>query len=233
MKEESELIMTEYKNSQEFKDIIDNPVVETLLTISSIIPGANLAAITLRKFISNHEKKKMYDFLNCIANDNGVTMDDVKHYEVIMAFIKTLEAVNTLTRREKIIQYANMFSEFAKKEKRTDEDVDEYDELLNQFNQLSLREIELLHNLQKIEAENTLKNSTNDVVTYYEKSWDAFIEFYNKEYTYSDLVSIMSGISRTGFCVCDWSTKWNRDNSLVVYTTSRFLKLKDYIKLNK
>ncbi len=228
MKEETELVLGQANNVKMINDVFKNPVVETLISTISIIPAVELATNTIKTIISDMQIKKQREFLECIIIDNSVTMDDIRSNEVIFEFYKTLDAVNRLAGREKIKYLANLFSAFAKDEEKN---IDEYEEMLVSFSDLSFREIEILYYLYVTEdsiASDNLEKNINDIV---EIIWDTFVKKYKSKYPKVIFETVMLKATRNGYCMCEWLTYCGA-SKMVAYTTMKFDELVKRAKLN-
>lgn len=227
MSEDFELVKAEYNSTVEIEEIYSNPAVSFLMESIKLIPAVgNLVNNSIKAVIEMHQKKKLNQLLTLIFNDNSITIEDVKDVKVIMEFAKMIDIVNRLTRNEKIKDFASLFKSFMSK---ADKDYDEFEEFLQKLNDLSYREKEMLIKLYKEQKKLLSTDNSGKVVFDKEISWDNFLKAEEGSYSATDIVSIMAGSMRSGFCICEWSMQWNGESKISFYTTPSFEKFMNEI----
>lgn len=181
MNEKLEMEILDYNNLKELEDIGKNPVIQTLL---SLIPGISdgvKAAIEMK--IYETQKKKIETVCDLIFTDINVTSDMLMNVDFIIEFLKMIDVVNKLSSNEKIKYIAKLFrSSFIES---PDYNTSEFEEFLYRINDLSLREIDILVDLY---------NNFDNIEKFYKIEMDKFM--LNR----ATVNSILSGISRSGFC---------------------------------
>lgn len=227
MSEGFEIIKNDYVVSDEIKDIWENPVVKCI--VSHIPFFSSEIEYGLGKALEIRQKKKMEQLFEIILEDDSVTIDDINDVDCIMEFAKTIDVVKKLIRNEKVKYLARLLKNSIKDE---DRDVDEFEELLNKIDTLSLRELDLLHLMYEEEQRITFQDRTNQSHFNPEESWKAFLEKAKVKYELNDseIISKMLGIMRTGFCVSEWRTYLNARATLVMYTAPEYHKLLERIQ---
>lgn len=239
MNEEFEIAKAEMKNAEMYNDILNNPVIQTLLCgIKSIPIISDLVINTISVAVEAHQRKKLQKLMTLIIEDNTITEEMVNDVDVIMEFAKMVDVVNRLRTSQKIEYLANLFKNMVKD---SDRDYDEYEEYLQKLNDLSWRELELLFLLEEavqsnlIETVNTV-NSNGEVFEESEgynaeKVWDSFLKL-SKESTELEegmITSIISGTMRSGF-VQHISILYPGTAVTVYVTTTYFRRLLERIK---
>lgn len=222
MNEEVEVLKSEYNATIEMKDIWENPVVKSIISfiplISSSIDSGVAKAIELR------QKKKLEELFKILLEDDDITMEEVADVDCIMEIAKTIDVVNKLIRNEKVKYLAKLLKNSIKD---SEGNVDQFEESLNKLEELSLREIDLLY-LLFLEEENICKSDNNNEKIFNpDESWKAFVDKVKVSYELneSEVISIMLGIMRTGFCIAEWKTYLNGKAEINVYTSPEYRKL--------
>ncbi len=222
MDEKTELKKASYNTMTEIKDIWNNPVVKDLLRI---MPFRFLDIDNMiEREIEMLQKKKLEEFFEILLEDNAITLDDIKDVDCIMETAKTIEVINRLIRNDKVKYLANLLKDSIKNKKR---DIDEFEELLNKLDALSMREIDLLYLLYQEEEKKTGFDNNGQKVFNLEDSWEAFVNEAKLKYGLNDseVISVMSGIMRTGFCIGEWRVYLNARAVMIIYTSPEYRKL--------
>lgn len=229
MNDELELAEVSLENANSWIDIWNNPVVQALLISLKICPPlATGIECIYTQILDNNQKKKQEELCQIIFSDRSITLEDVKNVDFIMGFARAWQVNNWLLANEKVKYIANLF-------KRTftgiinENTISEYEEYLHRLDYMSFREIDMLFLLYQCEREFSVGSQKN--LTKYDEAWDKFKKETVKKYDLDEnmIVSIMSGLTMTGFCQ---EAHFMRPGSGIVknpyYTTEyfeRFLKL--------
>lgn len=228
MNEKLDIVKSEYKAMQDLKGIWNNPMVQFIIsnipcisTISTIVDGS------IQYLIDERQKKKMEELLETVFLDSSITLDDLYDVDHIMEFAKVMDVVNHLIRNDKVKYFGKLLKSTIHSGNKN---IDEFEELLNKLNELSLREIDLLFLLAETEKNHIIKDSNNNDTIDYTKSWKDFVEKVKDEYDMNEteIDSSMLGIMRTGFCMSDWNFSFSKAG-LVMYTTPSYKILLDKI----
>lgn len=222
MNEKTELLKAEHNEATLIKDIWENPVVKFVLDrIRFMSPDISYG---VDKLLEMHQRKKLEELFEILLKDNTVTIEDISNVDCIMEIAKTMEVVNRLIRNDKVKYLANLLKSSIKDENRN---IDEFEELLSKLSTLSLREIELLYLLYNEEQKVKQLDEDEKEVFNPKKSWEAFTNKVGSEYELneSEIISLMLGIMRTGFCVGEWRTYLSVSATLVMYTSPEYKKL--------
>lgn len=201
-------------NAEDIKDIYDNPIVQTFISILSKFPGFKDGVdAAIEKALTEFQHRKRKELFEIILEDNTITMDDVNDVTVLMEFAKVLDVVNRLARNGKVKYFARLLRSSIK-EIRAGK-IDEFEERLAG---LSEREIDLLELLYRCE-ENCKANENRFNAS---KSWKSFVDETNVRYGFNetDVASAMMAIARSGFCMSEWSAGLNNGDTRVMYKSS-------------
>ncbi len=224
MNEELELVKSEYNGMNEVKDIWENPIVKQIISCIPFISAGIDSGI--EKSIEMHQKKKLEELFKIILEDGNydVIMENINDVECIMEIAKTIDVVNRLIRNDKVKYLGRLLKNSILDSERN---VDEFEELLNKLSELSLREIEMLHCLYGEEENIDNTNSNNEKDFDRDEAWRAFVEKVKLKYELdkSEIISIMLGIMRTGFCIAEWRTYLNGFATVVMYTSPEYKKM--------
>ena len=221
LNEKFETAKAEYNACTEIEDIWSNPIVKMLI---GIIPKiSSLVDNSIEKMLELHQKKKLEELFEIILSDNKITMDEVRDIDIIMEFAKTIEVVNRLILDDKINIFAKLLKSEILSENRNP---DEFEELLNKLNILSLREMGLLHSLYLVEREKMICNSNGEKVFNPSTTWKTFVEKAKVDFGFNEteITSYMLGIMRTGFCMAETKSGLSQ-YGMTMYTTPLYEKL--------
>lgn len=174
---------------------ISTKIVETLFPPMGIIDG--FLEIELVK----SQKEKIHKFLMIIlADPHTITTDQVDRVTCISELARTIEVIKRLAKNDKIKYIANLFKNtfFTK---NTIVDVDEYEEMLRNLDDLSYREITLLGLLVQCEKDFN-PNHNRSSLELPRKVFERFIVIAQEKMQLdkNKTISIVSGMTRTGFC---------------------------------
>lgn len=141
--------------------------------------------------------KRLREFFDQLAQGNVlVTEEQVANEEFVHCFIATSKAVMFTNRHEKIEMFARLLESVVKR--TNDFSIDEYEEFLNILDELSYRELLVLHILDRY-SRTPRKNHQNDLqwtCTF----WDEFVyEIRERLQVHpAQITSILTRLARTG-----------------------------------
>lgn len=197
------------------KALEENTLVVTTKEVVKSVPGAGTVVAAADTFLSNMLHKKIEanrrQLLECLkAASPNYTIHSVSKEEFIVDFMNLRDVTDRLRSNEKIQFMANLFVSTHCGE--AGYDLDEYDEMLERMNRLSLREIKLLCLLHK-----------------YGETTEEFYGQAGKEFGLDKEVinNILSSMTQSGFCKEKVGTYLGYTGN-VYYTTelyARFLQL--------
>ncbi len=225
-------VKSELYNLEQMQDINNNPAVKTtIMAITKSVPIFNtLIDSFIETYLTRFQQKKRDELLDIILSDSqNITLEKVNDVEFIMNFSKILEAVNRLSTNEKVEYFANVIKNgYFSEEKISNNEFDEYFFALST---LSYRQINILIDFyyhDKNFCKNNDEESKNKLQGRSEH-WDKFINEVTLKYSVSedDVVSILSSISRTGFCKEITGATYNYKGGIFYITNSceRFVKM--------
>jgi len=228
MSEAFEVSKADFQATEDFKDVLNNPVVKILLSyvvfpLCAPIQGAKDVAddIVEQKLI-----KKRNKLLECIVTEK-VTSDKVKDINFLSEFSMLYNTLKSVQSYDKSELMAKLFKNAISDEESPK--YDEYEEFLSKLNELSYREIQIIEMLSIKRTVPTWLEETNAG----EKKlivWQKFLAEVSEklQITQEDVEAITAGVSRTGFCIP--TIQFERGIPYTVYeTTDYFNRLKKYI----
>ena len=225
MKDDLQLLKREMNTLDKAENIWNNPCVRLLLEVVSayvpVLPG--MIDSSIQSLIGKRQKEKLEELLTLVFSDSSITRADLEDVDNIMKIAKVIDAVNRLIGNEKIQYFARLLKNNLKEE---DKDNDLFEEQLEKLKSLSIREIELLYDLYTEEEKNMSLDSSDEKVFNPITSWENFLTKAKEKTGYDEttISSLMLGIMRTGFCMCEWKFGFS-SSKLVMYTTPEYHKL--------
>lgn len=198
-REEFELIKHSLNNVENIKDVMDNPVISFFE--SAILPLLP-AGEPFKSFISGimeatiaDKREKLLDVI--CSGPLCVTTEMVNDVEIIMNFIKTVEAVDRLATNDKIVYFGNLLRNGYFCADRIQ--ADKYEEYFNAISSLSYRQLSLLALLYLHSKKQVAVSNANDAEL---TIWNSFkkeaCECFNL--SEGELVSILKATEKTGLC---------------------------------
>lgn len=189
-------------NSEDIQDIAENPVCKMVFSLVSKFPalGALVESATQNSLMMFQEKKRE-ELCEIIFSDGKITKDMVKDVRFIMEFEKLLDTVNRLTTNTKVEYLGKLFRNAVLSGEESE--YDKFEERLSRFNELSNREIEMLYLMYGCQRDGAAitfpKENMNGKLL---RIWEDFVKIASKKYGVSkgEVESVISGITRTGFC---------------------------------
>lgn len=170
------------------KALDENSLVVTTKEVAKAIPGAGTVVAAANAFLCNvlHKKveanrRKLLESLK--AASSNYTIHSVSKEDFIVDFMNLRDVTDRLRSNEKIQFMANLFVSTHCGE--NDDGLDEYDEMLERINRLSLREIKLLCLLRK-----------------YGETTEEFYGQASEEFSLDKEVinNMLSSMTQSGFC---------------------------------
>lgn len=221
MNEKFETVKNDLKDIEKVNNIWEHPVVKGVV---SLIPYVSpIIDSGIEKMIEKCQKKKIEELFELILEDGTITINDIEDVDNILKIAKTIDVVNKLIRNGKIKYMANLLKNSIREK---DDNCDVFEERLKKLDSLSVREIELLSLLYLEEQKtNTTDNIGNEMMNPNE-AWQNFVSISKTKYSFNDteINSIMLGIMRTGFCMCEWKFGFS-SAGLMMYTTPEYHEL--------
>ncbi len=200
--------MTIY-NAEQLEDIKNNPVVKaTILSLLKAVPViGELLDGTIDATLTRFQESKRNELLDIIlSKSENITTEMVNDVEFIINFARTLDAVNRLGSNDKVKYFANVIKNGYFESEKIDNG--EFEEYLFALSTLSYRQINILIDLYIHEKNNVTEyngedeRKKNNKLAVKSEPWKDFVDNITTKYsiTEEDVVSILSSISKTGFC---------------------------------
>lgn len=205
------------ENARKKDNILNHPVVKILLNTLNIIPAVGSTLETgvdssLNFLFKKKQEERLLSICEIIISDDKITTEMVKDVKEIMSFAKMLDVARKLITNDKLDYLARLYKNLITQDEK---DYDEYEEFLRRLDELSFREIEMLHILDEldlvIEDLNTKKQGEDgnfeegrhNQIVRIESKWLKFQDIIEKKFQIDslDLQGYMQSISRSGFCV--------------------------------
>lgn len=196
-------------NSEQLEEIKNNPATKaTILSVIKAIPVlGELIDGTIDASLNKFQQSKRNELLDIIlSTPETITSEMVNDVEFIINFAKTLEAVNRLGSNDKVKYFANIIKNGYLSELRITDG--EFEEYLYALSTMSYRQINILIDLYIYELNNVVEDNAEDKTKKNNKlaprhdTWSTFVDSIAEKYTVTqeDVISILSSISKTGFC---------------------------------
>lgn len=200
------------------KRILNHPIIQALLGGLGVIPiigSATGAGIDsgINVYLKKEEEKRLFHICEMIISEGSITTDMVKGVKEVISFAKMLDVARKLITNDKLDFLVRLYKNLVTQDEK---DYSEYEEYLRRLDELSFREIEILHILdeQDLVIED-LKGSCQNQdgifdmeahhtkVQQIESKWLEFQEIVQQKFEIDplDLQGYMQSISRSGFCV--------------------------------
>lgn len=220
MNERFDSIRDDVEGIQKINSIWENPIIQGV--VGSIPYVATAIDSVVKNRLEYYQRKKIEELFNIILEDNSITMSDIQNVDSIMKIAKTIDIVNRLMSNEKVKYMANLLKNSIKEQDNSDL----FEEQLRKLDTLSVREIELLYLLYLEEQKTKLTDNEGNEKINPDIAWKNFVTVSKEKYSLNDtdINSIMLGIMRTGFCVCEWKFGFST-SGLIMYTTPEYHKL--------
>ncbi len=196
-------------NSKQLEEIKNNPATKaTILSVIKAIPVlGELIDGTIDASLNKFQQSKRNELLDIVlSTSETITTEMVNDVEFIINFAKTLEAVNRLGSNDKVKYFANIIKNgYLSGQRITDGEFEEY---LYALSTMSYRQINILIDLYIYEQNNVAEDNTEDKTKKNNKlaprhdTWSTFVNSVAEKYsiTLEDVISILTSISKTGFC---------------------------------
>ncbi len=176
-----------------------SPIIRTLVAIiGQAIPVASVADATLVAKIVEMREARARAFFDELETQNIVLTDEqVRNDAFLHAYFATMRAALNTRRHEKIRLFARLFSGYS--QSKHVNDVDDYEEMLEILDDLSIREFQILLLLHKFETSAPIRQDQNPlqrVLTY----WEAFIASVESQFGIpaSEIPGVLARMRRTG-----------------------------------
>lgn len=218
------------RNIENTKDKFESPVGQIISSLTDEIPILGVIKTIAETSLNSFQEKKRRDLCNIIFSDNKITQAMVKDVSFIMEFYKLLEVVDRLSTNTKVEYLGKLFKNTVLLD--SENKYDNFDEYLYRFKEMSEREIEILYLLYEetnsIELGELITDESQQEMA---KRWKEF-KLKATEHFFVDqavLISILTGIQRTGFCSLEVIHFAGGDMSVFVVTKY----FRDFVELVK
>lgn len=228
-----EIAKNELYNVEEMKDISENLIIKTALSLMKWFPGVGtFLTSTISSELQMFQNSKREKIEKILFEDDSITLDDVKDIRFIMEYINLMEVVDRLSENTKVEYLGKLFKNTVLSSEKDKYDI--FKERMNKLNELSNREIEVMYYLYEsqynITAEpfGTHGNETPDDKKL--RIWETFLQFAkNHGYSNEDAEAIIAGASRTGFCKIKYLNVKSK-TKIIYLLTNEYFRLIDQIK---
>lgn len=212
--------------SEKAQDIVESPI----FSLIDEFPILGVIKTMTESSLNSFQQKKREELCNIIFSDNKITEEMVKDVSFIMEFYKLIEVVDRLSTNTKIKYLGKLFKNTVLLE--TENKYDSFNEYLYRFKEMSEREIEILYKLyeemKSIKLEELVTVESQQEM---ERKWKEFRTKATNHFSIDQavLLSILTGIQRTGFCSLEVIHFAGGDMSVFV-TTKYFIDFMELIK---
>lgn len=204
MNEELELAKVLLKNANDYADIKNNPVVESVLMpmVKAVPVIGDMIDSSMNKVIEEFQEKKENELIEVILKDkNSITSNMVNDVEFIVNFAKTREAVRRLATNDKVKYFGNLIRNGYLSGEHIENS--EFEEFLDMLNTMSYREIQYLVDYKRYCDEKSKgKNVKYNKWIYFSKEYTA-----KQQITAGELWSIFMRIKGMGFVEEEYETE--------------------------
>lgn len=192
-----------YTSLSKFESVWENPVVQSLISVLDVIPGAGTAIdSSVKQMIKDYQKKKLEALFTYILEDTSITVEKVSNVTVLMEMARTIDVVARLQCNDKIQYFSNLMKNAIRED---DAYINTFDEWLERLQSMSYFEIKLLTFFYKFELQYE-KNVPveKEQESYYrvESCWREFRTAASKEFSIStaEVEARVLSLCRLGFC---------------------------------
>lgn len=205
-------------NIERKNNIFNNPVTKTLLSALGIVPVVGSIVESgidsgLNAYLKKEEEDRLLLICEKIVSDHNITSDMVKDVKEIISFAKMLDVSRKLITNDKLDYLVRLYKNLVIQDEKK---YNEYEEYLRRLDELSFREIEILHILDeqdlviedlKVYAQDKAgifdEKAHHIKVKTIEEKWVKFQNVIQQEFGIDslDLQGYMLSISRSGFCI--------------------------------
>lgn len=234
MNEEFQDVKNSLETLDDVKDISNNPVVKSLISLVSLIPGmGTFANSAIAEKVSMFQKEKREKLIDIIFSDGTITQEQVSDVQFIMEFAKLIDVIDRLSTNTKVEYLGKLFKNSMLS--NDDDKFDRFEEYLYRFNELSNREIEILYLMygcQKDWSKLLYPNENADAKKF--RIWSDFKKLASEKFNISkgEVDTIVAGIVRTGFCK-PYFVSLAKTSEIIYRATSDFSEFVDLVKENQ
>lgn len=231
MNEEFQDVKYSLETLDDVKDISNNPVVKSLISLVSLIPGmGTFANSAIAEKVNMFQKEKREKLIDIIFSDGTITQEQVSDVQFIMEFAKLLDVIDRLSTNTKVEYLGKLFKNSMLS--NDDDKFDRFEEYLYRFNELSNREIEILYLLygcQKDWSKLSYPNENADAKKF--RIWCDFKKLASEKFNISkgEVDTIVAGIVRTGFCK-PYFVSLAKTSEIIYRATSDFSEFVNLVK---
>lgn len=196
----------------------------TIRALLKLIPGWSSADGLLQTRADEIKHQRLRYFFDTLATGHiQITEELIQSDDFLHCYFKTTQAVINTRRKEKIELFARMFETALDAQIFTG--LDQYEELLDALDSMSLREFGVLRMLEDYETSYATKSFKNDVdrINSY---WPEFLEKVCKSFDLeeAEFDTFMERLQRTGFYIRNTDSFYG-DGPRIGNTTRQFAKL--------
>lgn len=183
------------------QDIVENPVGQIIFSLIDEFPILGAIKTMAENSLDSFQQKKRKKLCNIIFSDNKITKEMVKDVSFIMEFYRLIEVVDRLSTNTKVEYLGRLFKNTVLLE--TENKYDNFNEYLYRFKEMSEREIEILYMLyeemKSIKMGEIITDKSQQEMA---RNWREFRIKASNYFSIDQavLLSILTGIQRTGFC---------------------------------
>ncbi|MEQ2605174.1 hypothetical protein [Dorea longicatena] len=212
MNEKLEMLKNSLYNTNEMKDIKENPVVDSVLLapIKAIPVLGDLIDSSTNKLLNDFQEKKEQELIDVILRDNlSITSEMVNDVEFIINFARTKEAVQRLATTDKVEYFGNLIRNGYLQGKHIEGSI--FDEYIHILNVMSYREILYLVEYKKYCEDLSKKSKSTRHINgkIYSNKYEAFCRKFSKQIKVSprEVDYVFLHIKQTGFIEEEFETE--------------------------
>jgi len=211
----------------EFMELYDNKYVRSLI---QLVPFGSAADVLIKETIDEINKDRLRVFFNKLEVGNiQLTEEIIKNEDFLHNYFATIRIVINTRRREKIELFGNLFNRAVVQ--NFINSFDKYNFYLTILDDLTLKEINILHKLYRLECKTQPKDkSRNERLIANKGIWEEFKQNMQEDMNIikNCLEEELIRIERTG-CLYIPRVTINDFRSYSAVTTEIYSKLKDLI----
>lgn len=212
MNEKLEMLKNSLYNTNEMRDIKENPVVDSVLLapIKAIPVLGDLIDSSTNKLLNDFQEKKEQELIDVILRDNlSITSEMVNDVEFIINFARTKEAVQRLATTDKVEYFGNLIRNGYLQGEHIEGSI--FDEYIHILNVMSYREILYLVEYKKYCEDLSKKSKSTRHINgkTYSNKYEAFCREFSKQIKVSprEVDYVFLHIKQTGFIEEEFETE--------------------------
>lgn len=192
-----------YINLSKIESVWESPVVQSLISVLDVIPGAGtMVDSSVKQMIKCYQKKKLEILFTYILEDTSITVDKVSNVTILMEMARTIDVVARLQCNDKIQYFSNLMKSAIQE---ADAYINTFDEWLERLQSMSYFEIRLITFFYKFERQYEKDVPIEkEQESYYriENCWREFRTAASKEFLIpiAEVEARVLSLCRLGFC---------------------------------